>query len=172
MFAVLGGACKQCMRQVRDAHREAKELVEAESAAPGALPQDDQPSVAGTSGRAAQVQQEQCSAEESSATGDARVNGIGCGSSDLNSSVSMHVSGGSNSHLADSSGGAIHEQPSNAASEGADVASAAGVGSSAGAEQPPEEGTNNSVLEDYEADELSPLEREVAAAAEEVGAPI
>ncbi|BDA46335.1 hypothetical protein COCOBI_08-4270 [Coccomyxa sp. Obi] len=161
----LGRKLTLCMRQVRDAHREAKELVEAESALSIASAQDEQPSVASTSDRAAQVQQEQSIAEESSATGDARVNGVGTGS---NSSVSVHVSGGSNSHPAKTSGCATHEQPSIAASEGADVASAAGVGRSAGPEQPPEEGINNSILEDYEADELSPDEREVAAAAEVV----
>ncbi|CAL8462472.1 g2005 [Coccomyxa elongata] len=160
----LGRKLTLCMRQVRDAHREAKELVAAESASAW----NEQPSVAGTFGTAAQLQQERSSPEESSATEDARVNGIGTGSSDLDSSVSAHVSGGSNSHPGDSSRGAILEQSSYAASEGADVASATGIGVSVGAEQPPEEGINNSIVVDYEADELSPVEREVAAAAGEV----
>ncbi len=159
----IGVAGKQCMRQVRDAHREAKELVAAESASAW----NEQPFVAGTSGTAAHLQQERSSPEESSATEDAQVNG----SSDLDSSVSVHVSGSSNTHPGDSSQGAIFEQSSNAAREGANVASATGIGVRGGAEQPQEEGISNRIVEDFEGDELSPVETEVAAAAEEVGVP-
>ena len=149
------------MRQVRDAHREAKELVEAESARYAPSTQDEQHSVVDQPGRIGQVQQEGSIAEDSSATGDARAYGVGPGLSDLNSSVSEQ---GSSSRPADSAGGTFNERTSNGASEGADVVSAAGIG----AVQPPE-GINNNILEDYEADELSPVEQEVAAAAEEVG---
>lgn len=164
----------QCARQIKDAHREAKELVAAESARCGASsPQEDQPDVAATQVPGSDsLQQPDSSAQQGSSpvADHAAANGVASKSSASHTGTNMPVSGNGSTQAA--GGSAAEKAERSSMQETCTVGGAVGLAaadrlSSAGGQAIEEEGSRGGFVE-YETDELSPLEAEVATAAEMV----
>lgn len=164
----------QCARQIKDAHREAKELVAAESARGGASsPQEDQPDVAATQvpGSDSLRQPDSRAQQGSSRLADhAAANGVASKSSASHTGTDIPISGNGSTQAA--GGSATDKAERSSMQETCTVAGAVGLAaagrlSSAGGQAIEEEGSRGGFVE-YETDELSPLEGEVATAAETV----
>ena len=150
----------QCARQIKDAHREVKELVATETARNGASLPEDLPAVTGTGlpGSEELCQEHSSTAEEPSpADGSSSPSGN-----------DAHTGGDSNAHAGDSSTAAAAKTASEQLHSAGGALGADSMGTHGRQAHASEEEGSRGGFEEYETDELSPLEREVAVAAETV----
>ena len=158
----------QCARQIKDAHREARELVAAESARESASSQGDQPAVAraGVSDREEPQQHHRTQHGSSPVAEHSAVNGSASKPLAPPTVKDVPVSARAAGSIAAENAEDLPVQETGAAVGAAGVSAADSVGFAGGQAQ--EERGSRGGFEEYETDELSPLERDVAVAAEGV----